>query len=163
MGKMADRLRLNQQDKQRKHPEYGLPIATQVFHDEKVSRTRNSYLGAELERSAEAAGKEYSRNYRPRLEEWEVSNPYGKHKFIIVDHPQLGEVALCFPGYLVHADMAQRIFPGCAVVSAGFYTIFCRDDIKTNGKSESLGVPSRQDAVGKKKDEDLIALSLGLV
>ena len=147
MGKISDRI-LGRQTENKRAP------------------TRGEYPGGGYQSVAPAGGMPTlppPRAYRPRLEEWEVSNPYGKHKFIIVDHPQIGEVALCFPGYLVHADMASRIFTGLKVVSAGFYTIFDRDDIKTNGKSESLGVPSRQDPAGKKKDEELIAMSLGLV
>ena len=154
MGKFADRIRGTQQEKNRR-----LSASFLIPGYQPIAPPGGMPLPPEPKMSEE---KTYPRHYRPRLEEWEVSNPFGKHKFIVVDHPQIGEVALCFPGYLVHADMADRIFSGLKVISAGFYNVWGGGEISTNGKSESIGVASRQDAVGKKKDEDAIAKCIGI-
>jgi len=150
MGKIADRI-------------LGTRSNKGTYAASKLAPPFNPHHASERKTDA-AEEKQYPRHYRPQLEEWDVQRPYGKHKFIIVDHPQIGEAALCFPGYLVHADMAGRVFSGLTVISAGFYEITEHGDaVTTFGKSESLGVPSRRDPVGKRKDVELIEQSLGMI
>lgn len=95
---------------------------------------------------------------RRLLEEYQIHDAFRKFKYIVVNHPDLGEVALCFPGFLVHREMYRQVFPrSCQIIAAGFYDIYPDTSVKAYGKSESLSIESRPE-----KDSFLIQRSLGL-
>lgn len=69
-----------------------------------------------------------------------------------------GDVAICFPEYITHANMARHLLGTAkACVAAGFF--YVEDDkVHVYGESTSIGVKSRTGV-----DEAIINRALGLV
>ena len=65
----------------------------------------------------------------------EERSAFSKQKYIIAVHPVLKEVALVFPNFLVHADMARSVFRGMGIVAAGFFEIYPGGSVRVNGRS----------------------------
>lgn len=82
---------------------------------------------------------------------------FSKMKYIVVNHPRLGEIALMFPNIIIHYDMKRRMFPEWPLVSAGFVNAWPDGLFQVYGRSESLNCDSRQD-----KDPEVIKKSLGM-
>lgn len=130
MGKIHDRLKHSQQ---------------------RATTMKNLYTGIGTPSSGE-------RNLEvEELDSHERRNAFAKQKYIVVLHPDLGEVALTFPNFLVHREMHRDVFRRLPVISAGFFDIYTDMTVKVYGRSESLDVGSRMD-----EDPALIERTLGL-
>lgn len=97
------------------------------------------------------------REHHSALEDWQIHEAFHKQKYIVVEHPDLGEVALNFPNFLVHSEMASRVFYGLRVISAGFFALYPNGEARVYGRSESLDLDSRPE-----HDPALIERTLGL-
>jgi hypothetical protein len=68
----------------------------------------------------------------------DIFDAFRKYKYIVVHHPVLNEVALAFPNFLIHRDMARQVFRGLTVVGAGFYNIEGEGDRVLINTSEAI-------------------------
>jgi hypothetical protein len=87
----------------------------------------------------------------------DIAHAYSKQKYIIANMPGMGEVALVFPNFLVHADMARAVFNRMEIVAAGFFRIMEGGVVSVYGRSESLNRDNRGQI-----DSNLIEMSLGI-
>lgn len=73
-------------------------------------------------------------------------------KYIIYANKQLKiETPIIFPNFLNHRDIAEKIDPDLAIISAGFCNLY-NSEFRIYGRSQSLNLDSR------KEDRELLNL-----
>jgi hypothetical protein len=151
MGKMADRIKSNEAAKR---TGFTTPA-------ERLKALREEGVGTPAQtRTMSVAGQVVKKPVpmRYQLEDWQIDEAHTKPKYIVVDHPVLGEVAVAFPNFIVHRSMARMMFDGLHVLGAGFYALHPDGSVSVYGRSESLDIDSR-----KGVDDPLVERALGFV
>lgn len=151
MGKMAERIKSNEAAKR---TGFTTPA-------ERLKALREEGVGTPAQtRTMSVAGQVVKKPVpmRYQLEDWQINEAHTKPKYIVVDHPVLGEVAVAFPNFIVHRNMARMMFDGLHVLGAGFYALHPDGSVSVYGRSESLDIDSR-----KGVDDPLVERALGFV
>ena len=99
---------------------------------------------------------------RSAMEDWAASQTFTKTKYVVVDHPKVGEIAIVFPGCLTHSEMARSSYlREGPVVGAGFVWLGTdkagQPTASVYERSESLNIGNRGEL-----DEAVILKSIGL-
>ena len=149
MGKMADRIKNNEAAKRT-----GFTTPAERLRAIRENGTGTSAQSQTTTVMGQTVKKPVPMRYQ--LEDWQINEAHTKPKYIVVDHPVLGEVADAFPNFIVHRNMARMMFDGLQVLGAGFYALHPDGSVSVYGRSESLDIDSR-----KGKDDALVERALG--
>lgn len=65
-------------------------------------------------------------------------------KYVVIEHPSIGETMYIFPEYIVHREAARNnTMMGDKIIAAGFIAVEQEGLLMCYGRSESLNINSR--------------------